>query len=103
MAPFYFFFHETGADSAYDKCPIRYFDAYGLTNKGGASYYHFFDTYTYIYIYIYIFVIKVLSLNQRKFCQEHNLLTLFDMGFFEPSAMGRGGGGDEGPHHSFGL
>ena len=27
-------------------------------------------------------------------------LTLFDMGFFEPSVM-RGGGGHEGPHHNF--
>ena len=88
------FFHETEADSAYDKGPIRYFDAYRLTNKGGASYHHFFDSiHTYIYIYIYIFVIKVPSLNQRKFCLEHNLLALFDMGFFEPSALRRGGGG----------
>ena len=84
------FFHETEADSAYDKGPIRYFDAYRLTNKGGASYHHFFDS-IHTYIYIYIFVIKVSSLNQRKFCLEHNLLTLFDMGFFEPSALGGGG------------
>ena len=28
------------------------------------------------------------------------LLTLFDMGFFEPSVM-VGGGGGEGPHHNF--
>ena len=54
-------FHETEADSAYDKGPIRYFDAYRLKNKGGASYHHFFDsihTYIYIYIYIYIFSIR---------------------------------------------
>ena len=48
-------FHETEADSAYDKGPIRYFDAYRLKNKVGASYHHFFDTiHTYIYINIYI-------------------------------------------------
>ena len=28
-----------------------------------------------------------------------NILTLFDLGFFEPSVMG--GGGHEGPHHNF--
>ena len=29
-------------------------------------------------------------------------LTLFDMGFFEPSVMGGGGGGGlRGPHHNF--
>ena len=52
-------FHETEADSAYDKGPIRYFDAYRLKNKGGASYHHFFDsihTYIYINIYIYIYI-----------------------------------------------
>ena len=54
-------------------------------------------------MYIYFFFIKVPSLNQRKFCLEHNLLTLFDMGFFEPSALRWGGGEDEGPHHSFVL
>ena len=43
------FFHETKADSAYDKGPVWYFDAYRLTNKGGTSYQHFFDS-------IYIFV-----------------------------------------------
>ena len=70
------FFHETEADRAYDKGPIRYFDTYGLINKGGASYQHFPIRYT------YIFVRKIPSLNQRKFCLEHNLLILFDMGFF---------------------
>ena len=96
------FFHETEADSAYDKGPIQYFDAYRLTNKGGASYHHFSIRCIHTYIYIYIYVIKVPSLNQRKFCLEHNLLTLFDMGFFEPSVFFLGGG-DEGPHHSFVL
>ena len=55
------FFHETEADSAYDKGPVWYFDAYRLTNKGGTSYQHFFDS---IYIYIYLLEIesdKVLS------------------------------------------
>ena len=52
---------------------------------------------TYIHIFLFIFVIKVPSLNQRKFFLEHNLLTLFDMGFFEPSALRGGGGVDEGP------
>ena len=60
------FFHETEADSAYDKGPIRYFDAYRLTNKGGASYHHFFDSihtyiHTYIYIYIYIYIYLLLK------------------------------------------
>ena len=48
------FFHETEADSAYDKGPIRYFDAYRLTNKGGASYHHFSIRYILTYIHIYI-------------------------------------------------
>ena len=39
----FIFFHKTEADSAYDKGPIQYFDAYRLTNKGDASYQHFFD------------------------------------------------------------
>ena len=43
------FFHETEPESAYDKGPIRYFDAYKLTNKGGASYQHFYDS---IYMYL---------------------------------------------------
>ena len=47
------FFHETEADSAYDKSPIRYFDAYRLTNKGGASYYHFSIRYIHTYTYTY--------------------------------------------------
>ena len=34
-------------------------------------------------------------MNQITFCLEHNLSTLFDMGFLEPSAVG--GGGHEGP------
>ena len=38
------FFHETEADSAYDKGPVWYFDAYRLTNKGGTSYQHFSDS-----------------------------------------------------------
>ena len=53
--PFSIFFHETEADSAYDKGPARYFGAYRLTNKGGTSYEH-----------IYIFVRKAPSLNQKK-------------------------------------
>ena len=46
-------FHETEADSAYDKGPIGYFDAYRLTNKGGASYHHFSIRYIHTYIYIF--------------------------------------------------
>ena len=38
------FFHETETDSAYDKGPVQYFDAYRLTDKGGASYQHFSDS-----------------------------------------------------------
>ena len=71
------------------------FDTYRLTNKGGVSYHHFSIRYIHTYISIYFFI-KVPSLNQRKFCLEHNVLTLFDMSFFEPSVLG-GGGGDEGP------
>ena len=29
------------------------------------------------------------------------MLTLFDMGFIEPSVMGRGVEGNEGPYHNF--
>ena len=62
------FVHETEADSAYDKGPIRYFDAYRLTNKGGASYHHFSIRYihTYIYIYIYICSEKILKSEKGK-------------------------------------
>ena len=71
-------FHETEADSAYDKGPIRYFDAYRLKNKGGASYHHFFDSiHTYIYIYIednkfYLNNImeKVIPKSKTKFLQN---------------------------------
>ena len=42
------FFHETKADSAYDKGPVWYFDAYRLTNKGGTSYQHFSIRYIYL-------------------------------------------------------
>ena len=42
------FFHETEADSAYDKGPVWYFDAYRLTNKGGTSYQYCFDRYIYL-------------------------------------------------------
>ena len=31
------------------------------------------------------------------------VLNLFDIGFFEPSVMGGGGGGHEGPHHNFAV
>ena len=31
--------------------------------------------------------------------ERYQHLTLFDMGFFEPSVVG--GGGDESPHHNF--
>ena len=36
---------------------------------------------------------------QIRLIQVPNL-TLFDMGFFEPSVRGGGGGGHEGPHHN---
>ena len=85
-------FHETEADSAYDKGLVRYFDAYRLTNKGGTSYQYFSNS-------IYIYITKAPSLNQIKFCLEHNLSILFDIGFFEPSA----GEGHEAPHHNFVL
>ena len=52
------FFHETGADSAYAKGPMRYFDTYRLTNKGGASYHHFSIRYIHTYIYINFFLLK---------------------------------------------
>ena len=32
--------------------------------------------------------------------ESNDTITLFDMGFFEASVMG-GGGGHEGPHHNF--
>ena len=64
------FFHETEADSAYDKGPIRYFDAYRLTNKSGASYHHFSIGYidAYIYIYIYIYIGSVNFLCSHRVC-----------------------------------
>ena len=69
-------FHETEADSAYDKGPIRYFDAYRLKNKGGASYHHFFDSiHTYIYIednkfYLNNIMEKVIPKSKTKFLQN---------------------------------
>ena len=44
-----------------------------------------------------ILEINLLSLGPM-FCIEINGLTLFDMGFFEPSLMGRG---HDAPHHNF--
>ena len=65
-------FHETEADSAYDKGPIRYFDAYRLKNKGGASYHHF---YIYIYtednkFYLNNIMEKVIPKSKTKFLQN---------------------------------
>ena len=40
---------------------------------------------------------------QRAVQTVKSILTLFDMGFFEPSVIGGGGGGGKhkGPHHNF--
>ena len=56
------FFHETEADSAYDKGPVRYSHAHRLTKKGGTSYRYFSDS-IYIYIYIYIFSLAAMGLS----------------------------------------
>ena len=59
MALFNFSSRETKADSVYDKGLLRYFDVHRLTNKGGTSYQHFFDSILHIFR-------KALSLNQTK-------------------------------------
>ena len=49
---------------------------YKSAKFGLVSYCHYISLiyiYIYIYVYIYIYFIKVPSLNQRKFCLEHNL------------------------------
>ena len=62
------FLYETEADSAYDKGPIRYFDAYRLTNKGGASYHHFSIRYmhtcihAYMHTYIHTYIVNLSEL-----------------------------------------
>ena len=67
MALINFSLCETEPDSAYDKGPLRYFDTYKLTNKGGAS----FNIFSIRYIY---FLEKLPHWIRQKIFLEHNLL-----------------------------